>query len=121
MSRVLKAVSFSSSGIFLNSEIHEHSELLPCTSGDMFTFGTVREGLAADHTLLLVLDYLDPLGVESLLKLGEVDVYLGLSTRSSSPMNAALTLPGGKSSGEVLFRSGHDGMQNPGSEIFHVY
>ena len=69
----LKALTFSSSGIFLKSDPNlEHAfvEQRQIT----ITFGFVRQSLSSDNTLLLILDNFNTLCVKGLLQLGKVDI-----------------------------------------------
>ena len=73
-SKPLKALTFSSSGIFLKSDPNlEHSfvERRLIT----LTFGFVRQSLSPDHTLLLILNNFNTLNVKVLLQLGKVDIW----------------------------------------------
>ena len=77
MSNPLNALSFSSSGIFLNSE--DRCAVSWCIGYDSVkrAFCALSQSLATEHILFLVLDDLDALGVECLLKLVEVDAWPG--------------------------------------------
>lgn len=98
LSSPLNTLSFSSSGIFLNSE--DGCGVSRCVVRQdeaKRTFCALGQPLATQHVLFLVLDDLDTLSVECLLELVEVDAWSG--RRNSG-------YPGGRNE-EIVGREDH--------------